>query len=110
MRERERERESTGNAIEDVGGGFSFWKAVEESAEALASLLDDVHAILDLEVAEVLFANAALFPDADDALLGEGAANLAERGSGAGVGGDVEVDAPIGGASASDDVAHAGPS
>jgi len=76
----------------------------------LASLLDDVHAILHLEVAEVLFADAALFPDPDDALLGEGATNLPERGSSARVGGDVEVDAPIGGASASDGVAHAGPS
>lgn len=97
----------TGNAIEDVGGGFSLWKAIEEPSEALASFLDDVHALLDLKIAEILLPNAALFPDPNHALSGEGATNLPERGSGAGVGGDVEVHPPIGGTLAGDDVADA---
>lgn len=97
----------TGDAVEDVGGGLALGEAEEEAAEAVAGLLDGAHALLDLEVAEVLLADAALLAGADDAVAGEGGADLAERGAGALVGGDVEVDLPVGGGG--DDVEDALP-
>jgi hypothetical protein len=85
----------TGDAVEDVGGGLALGEAEEEAAEALARLLDGAHALLHLEVAEVLLPDAALLAGADDAVPREGAADLAQRGAGARVGGHVEVDLPV---------------
>jgi hypothetical protein len=89
----------TGDAVEDVGGGLALGESEEEAAEALARLLDGAHALLHLEVAEVLLPDAALLAGADDAVPREGAAHLAQRGPGARVGGHVEVDLPVAAAS-----------
>lgn len=88
-------KRDTGNSVEDVGCRLALREAEEEATEALTGLLDGKHAVMDLEVAKVLLADAALLAGAQDARAGEGAADLAESGAGALIGGRVEVDAPL---------------
>lgn len=102
-------RELTGNAIVDISGGLSLWESIEEPPELLPGLLNRLHPLLHLEIAEVLLANPALLADADDTFPGEGPSDLAERGAGALVGGHVEVDAPVGVVLGGDDAAELGP-
>lgn len=116
--EDEEEKKRTRNAIENVGSGFALGETVEETAEPLPVLLDDLHPLLNLEVPKVLLPNPTLLAHADHAPLREGPPDLPEGGARALVRRHVEVDAPRVGATAAggggggvgDDVAEAGAS
>ncbi|RHN80730.1 hypothetical protein MtrunA17_Chr1g0191421 [Medicago truncatula] len=98
LKRREKQLAVTGNAIENIGGGFTFRKAIKESPKPFTSFFNNLHTLLNLEVTKILFPYTRLFSDADHALLGERSTDFTECGSGTGVRRDVEVETPVRGA------------
>lgn len=74
-----RGRGLTCDAVEHVGGGLALGEPEEEPAEPLPRLLDHLHPLLHLEVAEILLPDPALLPHPEDPLLGERPPDLPQR-------------------------------
>jgi len=71
---------------------------IEEPSKMFVYFLYNFHPLFHLKVLEISFSNLQLFSHADDPLLQETSSEFAERRSGAGVGGYVELHPSIRGA------------
>ena len=87
-------RSHTGDPIEDICHRLALGEPVEEPAETLPDILDCLHLIMLLKIAEVLLPDARLLAYAFDLLLLKRFPNLLECAEGSHIRGHIEEDAP----------------